>query len=129
VETCKQALAKLDVALKLLNTEPKNSPKHSALLDSCIKRFEVLFEYVWKLIKIAAEHQGSEAPGPRPAIQEGIRYGWIQDAEFWTEALDARNGSVHDYFGISTEAYLAIIQNFSKKVPTLFKTILSLSKT
>jgi nucleotidyltransferase substrate binding protein (TIGR01987 family) len=80
--------------------------------DAVIKRFEVAFEYAWKLMKAAAEYQGSEVFGPRPAIQEAIRYDWIHDPDFWADALDARNGSVHDYFGVSRDRYLEIVREF-----------------
>ena len=84
--------------------------------DALVKRFEVSFEYAWKLMKVAAEHEGSDAPGPRLAIQEAVKYGWIDDPEFWAYALDARNGSVHDYFGITHEAYYTLVRNFVEKL-------------
>ena len=123
---CRQALDKLSEALEILGTGAGQSPKHMLLLDACIKRYEVLFEYSWKLLKIAVEYQGGEAPGPRPAIQEGIRYGWISDADFWALALDARNSSVHDYFGITHGEYVKIIRRFAKEMEKLLHRLSSL---
>ncbi|MCP5464887.1 MAG: nucleotidyltransferase substrate binding protein [Deltaproteobacteria bacterium] len=98
-----------DATQKIKN---QNSQEFQIHFDASIKRFEVLMEYSWKLLKIAAEYQGLEAPGPRPAIQEGIHLGWITDPELWADALSARNGSVHDYFQISKTDYLELIENF-----------------
>lgn len=102
--------------------KPENSI-YSILYDACVKRYEVLFEYTWKLLKIASEYQGQEAPGPRPAIQEGLRFGWIEDPEFWADALDARNGSVHDYFGVTQQEYLNIMNRFVKEAGKLSKNL------
>jgi hypothetical protein len=74
--------------------------------------FEVAFEYVWKFLKAAGEYQGSEVPGPRPAILEAARYGWIENKAIWAGFLEARNAGVHDYFGLSSEEYAAIARNF-----------------
>lgn len=117
-----ESLDKLEESLRFLREEKNPAPK-AVFLDASIKRFEVLFEYTWKLLKIAAEYQGQEAPGPRPAIQEALRFKWIQDGEFWALALDARNGSVHDYFGITHEQYLKIMERFAKELPGLLEKI------
>lgn len=108
------SMTKLQESLDLIKKTKEDSEFLSALEDSAVKRFEVAFEYAWKLMKLAVEYQGSEALGPRPAIQEALRYGFITDPEFWVEALDARNGSVHNYFGISVDEYLRIIKLFIK---------------
>jgi nucleotidyltransferase substrate binding protein (TIGR01987 family) len=81
-------------------------------LDAVAKRFEVTFEYVWKFLKAAGEYQGSEIPGPRPAILEAARYGWIENREIWAGFLEARNAGVHNYFGLSSEEYANIARNF-----------------
>lgn len=112
LKACQVALKDLDVGLKKLSKEPAKSEYHDLLKDAVMKRFEVLFEYLWKLFKIAAEFQGSEAPGPRPAIQEAARYGWITDIEFWAEVLDVRNNSVHDYFSSAAAPELKLIEKF-----------------
>lgn len=110
------ALAKLNDALVILAKQKMDDVARPVVVDAVIKRFEVLFEYTWKLLKTAVEYQGSEAPGPRPAIQEAVRFGWIKDPELWVYALDARNGSVHDYFGITIDDYLKLIKQFTKAV-------------
>lgn len=124
LKVCEDSTKKLKEGLNIFEKESHESlAKKEILFDSCVKRFEVCFEYTWKLLKIAAEYQGSEAPGPRPAIQEGLKFHWIEDEEFWAEALDARNGSVHDYFGITEERYLKIMKIFTDKIQKMLKKI------
>lgn len=117
------ALARLTEGLKLFEKTSTKNPEHEALEDACIKRFETAFEYTWKLFKIAAEYQGQEAPGPRPALQEALRFGWIEDPEFWDLLLDARNGSVHDYFGVTHPEYLDLTRRFAQELPKSFDKI------
>lgn len=114
LKSTQDALIKLNDALAILAKHGSEDVERPVVIDAAIKRFEVLFEYSWKLLKTAAEYQGSEAPGPRPAIQEAVKFGWIKDPELWAYALDARNGSVHDYFGITISEYLQLIQKFVK---------------
>lgn len=121
--TCAQALEALTVSLGTFDKEPKNNLLKPLLKDTVIKRFEVLFEYVWKLLKKAAEYQGQEVPGPRIAIQEGLRYGWIEEPEYWALALDARNGSVHDYYAVSEDEYLEIARSLVPKTHELLKKV------
>ena len=113
------ALAEVREGLAWIDSIKIDDEHYGLVADGVVKRFEMLFEYVWKLLKWAAEYQGIEAPGPRPAIQEGVRFGWIKDPEFWVEVLDARNGSVHDYFGIEIPQYLTLIQRFATEVERL----------
>jgi nucleotidyltransferase substrate binding protein (TIGR01987 family) len=122
VENAKEALDKLNEALILLKKEHDANAK-TVLEDGVVKRFETLFEYCWKLLKITAEYQGAEAPGPRPAIQEAIRFGWIKDADLWALALDTRNATVHDYFDSAPDNYMSIIKQFAKEAELLLKVI------
>lgn len=113
VLTFTDALESLNASLKELDGR-KSDEYYSIFEDAAVKRFEVAFEYFWKVLKIACEREGVEAYGPRPAIQEAVKFGWIDEPEFWAETLDARNGSVHDYFGTSREDYLKIVRKFAK---------------
>ncbi len=129
LEACTNSCTELRDAIDYFESHAKSTDDvaHGIAFDAAVKRFEVAFEYAWKLMKAAAEFQGSEAFGPRPAIQEAIRYGWIDDPEFWAAALDARNASVHDYFGIGNDAYLKIISEFLEKSEKLLATIAKLA--
>lgn len=119
IKACEESLNKLKVAFKMLDETDADHDRIGAYEDAVIKRFEVAFEYCWKMIKVAVEYEGREAYGPRPAISEAIHFGWIEDPEFWTQALDARNNSVHDYFGISRSVYFKIVNRFIKEASNL----------
>ncbi len=110
-----EALADLKEALELLQ-QTKAGKEKDLLADGAVKRFESLFEYCWKTLKIFVEYQGGEAPGPRPAIQEAIRFGWIKNPEFWASALDTRNATVHDYFDAAPKNYMEIIKKYADEV-------------
>lgn len=123
LEAARGSVEKLKEALKVYDGTKAKDENREILADAVIKRFEVAFEYCWKLMKAGCEYQGGEAFGPRPAIQESIRFGWIENPDFWAQALDARNGSVHDYFNIPRSVYLEIVKRFVKEVSPLFKAV------
>ncbi len=110
-ETTVRSLEELNKVISYLDMDTTANDRW-VRLDAVAKRFEVSFEYVWKFLKAAGEYQGSEIPGPRPAILEAAKYGWINDREIWAGFLEARNAGVHDYFGLSSEEYAGIARNF-----------------
>ncbi len=110
-ETAIRSLDELNKALEYLDQD-KTAHDRWVRLDAVAKRFEVSFEYLWRFLKAAGEFQGSEVPGPRPAILEAARYGWIENREGWAGFLEARNAGVHDYFGLSSEEYAGIARSF-----------------
>ena len=120
LEVTKDALEQLNISLEILK-KAHSAKEKGVLEDGVIKRFETLFEYCWKLLKISAEYEGAEAPGPRYAIQEGARFGWIKDVELWALALDTRNATVHDYFSAAPENYMEVIKKFAKEVDAFVK--------
>ena len=67
-----EALDGLDAALEWLDSDPQASDRWGKL-DAVAKRFEIAFEYVWKVLQATAEWQGTEAPGPRLAIVQEAR--------------------------------------------------------
>lgn len=62
------------------------------------------------------EDQGLEAPAPKMAIREAARLHFITKPEVWLECIDARNNSVHDYFGITQSEYCELAEEFLKLV-------------
>ena len=123
IEIVRESTGKLQEAYSLLENMKGSNLHEDVCYDAMVKRFEVAFEYCWKMFKIAAEFQGAEAYGPRPAIQEALRFHWIDNPDFWAQALDARNGSVHDYFGITKKEYLNIIKKFLSETKTAIELI------
>ncbi len=120
VESVQAALTKLNEALEHLKAEKEKTAK-GILEDGAVKRFETLFEYSWKALKVAVEFEGGEAPGPRPAIQEAIKFGWIKDVDIWMSALDTRNATVHDYFFAAPKNYIEVIRKFATEVDSLLQ--------
>lgn len=114
VRSTKEALEKLNEALSAVKTHDKSDKV--LLEDAAVKRFEVLFEYCWKMLKTAIEFEGGDAQSPRSAVQEAVRYGWIKDVDLWVSALDTRNATVHDYFSSAPDDYLDVIKKFSKEI-------------
>lgn len=115
LDAFRESISSLQESLDAINALSTDDKYYDIFYDAAVKRFEIAFEYCWKLMKAAVEYEGGEAFGPRPAIQESVRLGWIDDPEFWADALDARNGSVHDYFGISRTNYIKIMKKFIRK--------------
>ncbi len=116
----KYSLAQLKRALDYLEKDPKAHDR-DILLDAVAKRFEMSFEYMWKALKAASEFQGTEAPGPRPAITNAITYGWIKNPEIWITFLEARNSGVHDYHDFDPESYAQIAREFLKESTAVVK--------
>ncbi len=69
------------------------------------KAFENAVEYSWREFKLLVEDQGLEAPAPKVAVKEAARLHLLTEPEIWLACIDARNDSVHDYFGISEGEY------------------------
>ncbi len=90
----------LEEALKIYNKE--KSELHFMMVS---KAFEITLEYAWRELKRRVEDEGLEAPAPKMAIKEAARLHFITKPEIWLECIDARNNSVHDYFGISQAEY------------------------
>lgn len=72
------------------------------------KAFENAIEYSWRSMKQQIEDEGLDAPSPKMAIKQAARLNLISDPEKWLDCLEARNNSVHDYFGISEDEYCAL---------------------
>lgn len=78
------------------------------------KAFEVAVEYAWKDLKQRVEAEGLDVVSPKDAIRQAASIGIIAQAEPWLDFVNARNNSVHDYFGIPEHAYLTMSRAFLK---------------
>lgn len=103
---------KLPKAIKNLEDALKQHHTHATELNflTVSKAFETLMEYAWRILKIIVEEQGLEAPSPKMAIKEAAKLHLLSDPETWLDCLEARNNSVHDYFGISEEEYVTLAE-------------------
>ena len=67
------------------------------------KAFEVAVDYGWRELKRRAEDEGLDVPSPKAAVRQAARLGLITEPDKWMELIDARNSSVHDYFGFGDD--------------------------
>lgn len=83
------------------------------------KAFEILVEYAWRRLKEYVEDQGLDAPAPKIAVKQAARLEIISEPETWLDCIDARNDSVHDYFGIPKKEYIALAEKFLSLVDAM----------
>lgn len=91
-----ESLDHLKAAIRAYEKRRKADPLPRLALT---KAFEVAVEYGWRELKRRAEDEGLDVPSPKAAVRQAARLGLIGDPEKWMELIDARNSSVHDYFG------------------------------
>lgn len=100
-----KAMGHLEEALGLYKRE-----KTELHFLTLAKTFETVVEYAWRELKRLVEDQGLEAPAPKMAVKEAARLKYITEPELWLDCIDARNNSVHDYFGISEPEYYELAE-------------------
>ncbi len=66
-------------------------------VDGAIKRFELCYELVWKLIKEYLADVGIICRSPRDTFREARRVEIIEDERLWMEMIEDRNTLVHTY--------------------------------
>jgi len=80
------------------------------------KAFEVSVEYGWKDLKRKLEDKGvDDVFAPKDVIRKAAQVGIIDDAERWLDYIDARNDSVHDYYGMTQADYVKLARAFYKE--------------
>lgn len=102
-----KALLRLEEILK--------KKKNEIIRDSAIKRFEIVFDLSWKLIKIFLEEEkGISCFSPKDCFREAFRQGLINYDEIWLKMSDWRNLAVHTY----SEKFA---ESLYKKLPKVLK--------
>ncbi len=88
-----------------------------------IQAFEFTFEQCWKFFQKKAESVSEIVPGPKPALEIALRYGWIQTEheELWLGMLRDRNMTSHLY---REDISLAIFERVTRSYLPILKTIL-----
>jgi nucleotidyltransferase substrate binding protein (TIGR01987 family) len=79
--------------------------------DSVIKRFELVFELLWKLLKRLAEQELIECYSPKSAFSAGIQMGLIKDEKVFLSVLEYRNLTVHTYNEEQAEKVFVFIRD------------------
>jgi uncharacterized protein YutE (UPF0331/DUF86 family) len=100
-----KALKNLEDALRRYRSE-----KSDLNFLTVSKAFETVVEYSWREFKRLVEDQGLEAQAPKIAIKEAARLKLLTEPEVWLICIDARNDSVHDYFGISESEFAELAE-------------------
>lgn len=78
--------------IEILNEKPSDIVR-----DSAIKRFELVFDLSWKLIKASLEEHGVFCASPLTCFKDGYRQGMLADEKMWITMVELRNKTVHTY--------------------------------
>jgi len=77
--------------------EVLNQEKTEFIRDSAIKRFELVFDLSWKIIKAWLEEKGVSCTSPLGCFKEAYHQGTIEFEEIWIDMVKTRNKTVHTY--------------------------------
>lgn len=105
MESAKKKLPKALHNLKAA-LEQYRSEKSELNFLTITKSFEIVIEYSWHELKKRVEDEGLEAPSPKMAVKQAAKLKLISEPQLWLDCIDARNNSVHDYFGISEREFI-----------------------
>ncbi len=103
-----KAKKNLDEAL-----EQYSNKKSELNFLTVVKTFENAMEYSWRELKRAVEDQGLEAVSPKMAVKQAAKLDYITEPENWLTYIEARNNSVHDYFGISESEFVDLASHLT----------------
>lgn len=93
----------------------KTKGDEPAIFLAVAKAFEVSVEYGWKELKRQLEDKGVEDIfAPKDVVRRAAQLGIIDDAEQWLDYIDARNSSVHDYYGMTQADYIKLARAYLK---------------
>lgn len=71
--------------------------KTGFIRDAAIKRFEIVFDLSWKVIKAWLEEHGVTCASPLGCFKEAYRQGLINYEEIWIDLVKTRNKTAHTY--------------------------------
>ena len=71
--------------------------KTDIVRDSAIKRFELVFDLSWKVIKAWLEEHGANCVSPLGCFREAYRQGLIEYENLWIDLVKVRNKTAHTY--------------------------------
>ena len=125
----KQRFMNFEKAFFLLQETDNLDIPSNIIKELTVKRFELTYELVWKVMKDFLEFQGVEKKiiGSRDAIRHSFQNEMITDGETWMELMKSRNKNTHNYFNeeildaeykkIKT-AYFPLLKAFYEKIKT-----------
>ena len=121
----KQALATLDIGLKML----AHKPNDEFVRDACVQRFEYCYELSHKSLRRylqASEAAAADVPSASfPAlIRLGYQRGLLaSDWERWNQFRQARNTTSHTYDSAAADSVLQILPAFLLEANFLLRQI------
>lgn len=77
--------------------EALNLKKTNINRDASIKRFELCFDFSWKIIKNYGKKEGVECNSPRSCFKTAFQLKLIDYDEKWIKMIEDRNLTVHIY--------------------------------
>lgn len=105
----------IDDLERMIRFYEKEGTDEPAAFFATVKAFEVAVEYGWKELKRRLEEKGvDDVFAPKDIIRKAAQAGLIDDAERWLDFVDARNESVHDYYGMTQAEYIKLARQFLK---------------
>ncbi|HRR05995.1 MAG TPA: nucleotidyltransferase substrate binding protein [Victivallales bacterium] len=91
-------------------------------IDGTIKRFELLYELSWKLMRSYLADMGIVVNNPRDTYKNSYQNGLIQNQEVWLEMIEDRNRLVHTYtFEESRDIFNKIKKDYIHEFEFLLK--------
>lgn len=92
--------------------------------EGIVRRFEVLIEPSWKVLKDFLENEGFEVKSPKESVRKAFEYGLLKNCEKWLEALDMRNITSHTYTQSALDENVRyILEDFYPLVRDLYDTL------
>jgi len=107
----KKAISQCDAAVKLYQKEASQKDLNFLMV---VKAYEILVELAWKYFKFKVEDEGLAAPSPKEPVRKAATIGLIDDPEKWIKFIEARNLSVHDYFGLDPDSFIKLTEELLK---------------
>lgn len=83
--------------------------------ESCIQRFEICMDTLWKHLKKHLEHDlglHEVANSPKMIFKVAQSAGVLADASMWMQFNDKRGDTSHDYCGDKAEQVFQVIEKF-----------------
>jgi nucleotidyltransferase substrate binding protein (TIGR01987 family) len=106
IKDIKKAIAQAEAAIVLYQKETDQRELNFLMI---VKAYEILVELAWKYFKYKVEDEGLGAPSPKEAVRKAATIELIEDPQKWLDFIEARNLSVHDYFGLDNENFLKLM--------------------
>ena len=106
IKDLKKAVSQAEAAIDLYHKENDQRDLNFLMI---VKAYEILVELAWKYFKLKVEDEGLSAPSPKEAVRKDATIGIIEDPQKWIGFIEARNLSVHDYFGLDSDSFLKLI--------------------